>query len=347
MILKDISAEEFCSEVIQNNYNIIVYGYGVIGKIVAPYFLKKYNLQEKVLFFVDADKHKQGYKDDVFLGSIQVREPEKMLDVNKKIVILVTGSRCKGIIEYIEKQPRFLNTNVYLLPLMLEKESRKSEKISPYRISEEQLIPKKIHYCWFGGAAMSPEMQKCLESWQRFCPDYEIIRWDETNYDIKKYKFTQQAYELKKWAFLSDMARLDILYENGGIYLDTDVELIRNLDDMLYQPGFCGIEKWGVLNSGGGCGAIRHNSMIAEMLEFRKQISLLYLDDCSNMESSGYYESVPFIRLGYVPNNTLQVVRDMVIYPSDVFHPYDYMTKKCIISENTYSIHHFSESWVK
>ena len=94
------------------------------------------------------------------------------------------------------------------------------------------MIPKKIHYCWFGGNPMPEKDKKCIESWKRYCPDYEIIRWDESNYDVSKNRYMKEAYEEKKWGFVPDYARLDIIYNEGGIYLDTDVELVKNLDDL-------------------------------------------------------------------------------------------------------------------
>ena len=94
----------------------------------------------------------------------------------------------------------------------------------------EMSIPKKISYCWFGGNPLPEKITKCIESWKKYCPDYEIIRWDETNYDVNKIPFVRDAYKEKKWAFVSDYARLDIIYNQGGIYLDTDVELVKNID---------------------------------------------------------------------------------------------------------------------
>ena len=104
------------------------------------------------------------------------------------------------------------------------------------------MIPKKIHYCWFGGNEMPEVVIKCIKSWKEIMPDYEIIRWDESNYDVKKCKFISDAYAEKKWAFVSDYARLDILYDHGGIYLDTDVEVLKSLNDLLDLDGFCGFE---------------------------------------------------------------------------------------------------------
>ena len=89
-------------------------------------------------------------------------------------------------------------------------------------------IPKIIHYCWFGDGPISPESRKCMESWKKYCPDYKIIEWNEQNFDISQNRYAQQAYEAKKYAFVSDYVRLAVLYEYGGIYLDTDVETLRN-----------------------------------------------------------------------------------------------------------------------
>jgi hypothetical protein len=156
----------------------------------------------------------------------------------------------------------------------------------------------------------------------------------------------RQAYEVGKWAFVSDVARLDILYHHGGIYIDTDVELIKNLDSLLYQFGFCGVEKWRILNSGGCCGAIAEHPMIGKMLEYRKKIEFIYSNGSINIESSGTYESIPCLLEGFKPNNMLQEINGLTIYPSDFFHPYDYMTDRCDITENTYAIHHFAGSWM-
>ena len=208
------------------------------------------------------------------------------------------------------------------------------------------IIPKVIHYCWFGRGKMSDKMREYMESWKRCCPEYEIKEWNEDNYDINRYQYTNQAYKHKKWAFVSDVARLDILYENGGIYMDTDVELIKNLDELLYQPAFCGVEKWRHINTGGCCGAVAKHTAIRKMLECRMEIPFENPDGSFNMESSGSYETMPLMEDGYVPDNHIQIIDGMTIYPSDFFHPFDYMSKEIRMTENTYSIHHFEGSWI-
>ena len=135
-------------------------------------------------------------------------------------------------------------------------------------------IPKIIHYCWFGGGPINPESRKCIESWKKYCPDYKIIEWNEQNFEISQNRYAQQAYEAKKYAFVSDYVRLAVLYRYGGIYLDTDVELVRPLDELLEHKGFIGMEHsapspYGrtlLVNTGSGVGAEPGCEMIGKML---------------------------------------------------------------------------------
>ena len=130
------------------------------------------------------------------------------------------------------------------------------------------MIPKKIHYCWFGGKELPEEAKRCIESWKKYCPDYEIIQWNENNYNINKNEYTKYTYENKKFAFLTDYVRLDVIYNEGGIYLDTDVELLKSLDDLLDCDGYIGMEQVGTINTGQGFGAIKGHPFIKENKEF-------------------------------------------------------------------------------
>ena len=136
------------------------------------------------------------------------------------------------------------------------------------------MIPKIIHYCWFGGNEIPENDKKCIESWKKYCPDYKIIRWDESNYDYKKNSYMREAYEAKKWGFVPDYARLDIIYNYGGIYLDTDVELLKSLDEILDCEGFFGFESENLVNLGLGFGAVKGNEIIRDMM---LQLSLIHI----------------------------------------------------------------------
>ena len=208
------------------------------------------------------------------------------------------------------------------------------------------MIPKKIHYCWFGGNPLPDDAKKCIESWKKYCPDYEIIRWDESNYNVRKNIFLAQAYDTKKYGFIPDYARLEVLYEYGGIYLDTDVELVRNIDDLLYQEAFCSVEKWQGLNFGGCSGAIKGHKSLEPFLEKWSRRSLIRTDGTIDNTSSGLIDTSVALNAGYRINGNNQMVNGMNIYSYDYFHPYDYMTGKLEMTNDTHSIHHFNGGWL-
>lgn len=207
------------------------------------------------------------------------------------------------------------------------------------------MIPKVIHYCWFGGKPLPEEYKKNIETWKKFMPDYKIIKWDETNYDYNKIKFTKEAYESKKWAFVTDYARLDIIYNYGGIYLDTDVEVIKKFDDLLNNKAFMGIESGNYINTGLGFGAIaKHKGIKANMKEYEK---MSFYDD----EGLEKMINCPMITTNLLKKNgakldgNIENVMDICIYPMEFFCPLDYYTGKMKITSNTYSIHKYSMSW--
>lgn len=346
MILKETTIEEFVQEIEQNDFKIVIYGNGVIGKVTIPYVVREKKLEERVLFLADSDVNKQGKTVSIGSRRIEILSPEYLKETDESFVLLITASRYQGILDYLNQFTCLDSVQGYLLPQMFARSTRNLERYGKIRKTSDPVIPKKIHYCWFGKGEIPGDMQACMNSWKKYCPDYEIIRWDESNYDLDKYAYTRQAYLHGKWAFVSDVARLEILYQNGGIYMDTDVEIIRNLDDLLYQPGFCGVEKWRTINTGGGCGAICGHPVIEKMLEERKKSPFEYPDGKLNLESSGCYETLPLLEQGFLPNNSVQEIHDMTIYSSDFFHPYDYMTGELCITENTYGIHHFMGTWL-
>ena len=130
------------------------------------------------------------------------------------------------------------------------------------------MIPKIINYCWFGGNELPKETQKCIASWKKYCPDYQIIEWNESNFDIHCHPFVESAYNSKAWAFVSDYARLKVIYDNGGIYLDTDVRILKNLDFLLQNEMYIGIQQQGeYCNTGLGFGAYKHHPIVKQMME--------------------------------------------------------------------------------
>ncbi|MBZ0312896.1 hypothetical protein K7185_10460 [Clostridium butyricum] len=343
MVLKNLSLKNFIYNISKNKNQLILFGSGVLANTFIKY-IEKLNIDIKIKYIVDNDINKHGKV--IEACDLKIYNPEVLDNIeNKKIVILITSSYYYEIVKQLDICSNLYNVDCYILPIMYATNLNKS-KNQIINKHHNMLIPKKIHYMWFGTKKLPYNLQKCVDSWKKFCPDYEIIRWNESNYDILKCEYTSQAYERKAWGFIPDYARLDILYEHGGIYMDTDVELIKNLDEMLYQKAFCSIEKWNVINFGGCSGSIPGNSGIEKILNIRKNIKFVNEDGSLNTMASGYYDTLPFINEGYIFNGKNQCVEDMNIYAYDYFHPYDYMTGKLELTENTFGIHHFNGGWI-
>lgn len=207
------------------------------------------------------------------------------------------------------------------------------------------MIPKKIHYCWFGGKEKPKLAKKCIDSWKKFCSDYEIIEWNESNFDVSKYPYTKYCFDNKKWAFLSDFARLIVVYENGGIYLDTDVEVLKSFDNLLDLPAFYGFEISNCVNTGHGFGAEKGNetvsSMINQYLNLRANDNNEYpLTVCTELNTSA------LLGYGLKLNGQKQDLGKAVVFPMEYFNPYDNPTGVLTKTENTYSIHWYGKSWL-
>lgn len=207
------------------------------------------------------------------------------------------------------------------------------------------MIPKIIHYCWYGGKPLPELAQKCLESWHKYCPDYEIIRWDESNTDLVSNQYVKEAYESKKWAFITDYVRLKALYEVGGIYMDTDVQVIASLDAFLTNKGFSGFENENQVPTG-IMAAEKGNQFIGYLLHDYDNRHFLDADGKPDLKTNVDTITEISLEKGLRLNNKYQVVEDFTFYPSDFFCPKDSRTLKIHLTENTVTIHHFAGSWV-
>lgn len=208
------------------------------------------------------------------------------------------------------------------------------------------MIPKKIHYCWFSGRPVPKEFEKYIDSWKKYCPDYEIIRWDESNYDVTKNAYMASAYKEKRWGFVPDYARFDIIYREGGIYLDTDVELIKPLDELLDNHCYLGFETTDIINAGLGFGAEKGNPVIGALRDMYEDISFYNEDGSLNLVPSPTYITNCLVKQGVRLDGSLKRQEQLTVYPVDYFAPKDYCTGILRLSDNTYSIHHFSCTWM-
>lgn len=224
------------------------------------------------------------------------------------------------------------------------------------------MIPKKIHYCWFGHSPLPKSAEKCIASWRKFFPDYEIIEWNEDNYDVRKIPYIAQAYDAKKYAFVSDYARFDILYQHGGVYFDTDVEVIRSFDDVLERGAFMGCEIDGLRSAqteqgvvkksviavapGLGLGATQGLQLYKDILGFYAGQQFFNPDGSLNTKTVVKYTTEVLMTSGLLDTEGIQKVGDITVYPAEYFNPLDSVTGQLNKTENTHSIHWYTASWM-
>lgn len=199
------------------------------------------------------------------------------------------------------------------------------------------MIPKKIHYCWFGKNEKSELIKNCIESWKKYCSDCEIIEWNESNFDVNQNIYTKEAYEKQKWAFVSDYARLWAVYNYGGIYLDTDVELIKNIDFVFDNENFFCYENDTYINTGLGFGAVEKSKIVKEIMSDYDNIHFI--------QKNGKLDLTP------CPQRNTKILNNIdknlfVTYPKEMFNPIDYNTKVKNITDRTVAIHWYGSSWM-
>lgn len=207
-------------------------------------------------------------------------------------------------------------------------------------------IPKVIYYCWFGNGKIPRLAEKCIESWKKYCPDYEIVCISEENFDIEQNRYAKEAYDAKKWAFVSDYARLKVLYDNGGIYFDTDVELIKPIDDLINENGYMGFDDNGVVSTGLGFACEKGNELVGHILRDYDNIPFLLPDGSYDLTPCPDRNIKVMEKLGMDLKNQNQLFMGIKMLPEDYLCPVKYYTGKKKITKNTYSIHHFCASWI-
>ncbi len=202
------------------------------------------------------------------------------------------------------------------------------------------MIPKKIHYCWFGPGSKPPKALQCIDSWQKYAPDYELVEWNEDAFDVLLNAYTAFCYDIGKFAFLSDYVRLWAVYQQGGIYFDTDVELLKSPDFLLQDGCFIGFESKNYVNTGAGFGAEPGHPAVKAMLDQYDTVLPGQLISCPQLNTQA------LLPLGLKLTNELQRLSDVTVYPSEYFNPLNDNTGKLDVTPNTVSIHWYSKSWL-
>ena len=213
------------------------------------------------------------------------------------------------------------------------------------------MIPKIIHYCWFGRNPLPSSAKRCINSWKKYLPDYEIKEWNEDNFDVNSIPYTRDAYAAKKYAFVSDYARFWVLYHYGGVYFDTDVEVIRPMNDIIAKGPFMGWEKPGSTGAfsiapGLGLAANKEQPLYQEILHGFEHLN--FYDENGERNK---YSMIPLVtdlltQKGLKKDGSMQVIDDVILYPSEFLCPMEYFTGKVSITDNTYAIHWYTMTWL-
>lgn len=213
------------------------------------------------------------------------------------------------------------------------------------------MIPKTIHYCWFGHNPLPEKARRCIDSWRRYMPDYEILEWNEDNFDVNSIPYTAEAYAAGKYAFVSDYARFRILYEHGGLYFDTDVEVIRSFDDIIARGAFMGFEndctpsRMGDVAPGLGLGVEAAHPLYKAFLDYYSHLRFIDGKGRPDFTTIVAYTTDVLIRHGLENRPGIQTVDGITIYPAEYFNPFEWKTGLPRPTQHTHSIHWYEQSW--
>lgn len=323
-----------------------VYGYGA-GKYLDNFCVRNADI------FIEKYLHKLVAKDtgikkiaNTCLEVISLDELKRTVQ-QKDIILLTTSGYYVDIISELDSCLEFDGIEVYILTFMENDYGCQSIDWELYGKcrQEKEVIPRIIHYCWFGKKEIPQRLKSYMQSWKKYCPDYEIVCWSEDNYDIAKNRYVSEAYKCGKWAFVSDYVRLDVINEYGGIYLDTDVELVKPLDELLHFNGFIGFETQTLVATGLGFGSKKDNIVLQKILEYYQRIQ--EQEGKLDFKPCPFVETDVLIGCGLKKNNRLQKLEDdFLVLPTSFLGGMNLGTRKIEISENTYSIHHYSGTWL-
>ncbi len=298
---------------------------------------------KKLAGLIDADANKTGTKRYVQGKEVEIFSIESFIKAKPQNAhIIITTKAYYDVVQKLNKIKELDDVECYIYFFMC---NMCDEKID-FCKGDKFKIPPVIHYCWFGRKDMPDLYKRCIDSWHIHCPDYEIKEWNESNCDLDENLYSRQAYSVKKYGFVPDYFRLKIIFENGGIYLDTDVEIIKNLDPLRYDEGFCGLQYPAQADFGLGFGAVKGNRIIRKLMETYEGLEFIEKDGKYNEKASPSYQTYDLERLGMKKCNRKQYIDDFCIYPTWVLSPINIYVNSMQITEDTYTIHYYEGSWV-
>lgn len=343
MVKKKLLIAELKKELV--NKRCIIFGTGIQGQR-AFLFMENWGLRECVTAFADNDPNKQKTGIEIEGKCYPVFSAQQLsARVDEKTVILIASIYHKEISEQLRLALAEKECVVVSLDEVANAELEQSAYPAVVREYETPVIPKIIHYAWFGGE--EPEyVKRNVAHWKVLCPEYEIIKWNEKNYDITKNKYMLQAYEQRQWGFVPDYLRLDVIHQYGGIYLDTDIEMIKKPDELLYQNCFGSVDASLTMNLGCGFGARPYSIALEKHLEYYAELAFLLKDGSPDKTSCNTHSFRLLSKYGIKIDNKLQKVLDMWIYPMS-FQGADQYNRVRKITDQTFWVHYGNMSWFK
>lgn len=349
MEIRDFSIQELV-DYAHNGGKIVCFG---AGQALKTFIVSLQDYSVEVIISDVLDNNTKLWGTQILLGDRwkEVKKPDEYLKTIKSHTVIVVT--CQYLYEIKRQIDEFdnLSGSIVFYGFVLDRYCDFRLSIGDMNAKivsgESKKIPKIIHYCWFGRNTIPEHYKEWMKSWKKYCPDYEIIEWNEDNYDVMKNRYIAEAYEVKKWGFVPDYARLDIVYEHGGIYLDTDVEVVRPLDSLLGQKAFAGFQDCYNVALGLGFGSEKNNPIIKIMRDDYDGRDFINQDGSLNLKSSPAYQTECLRKNGLKLNGKFQEMDNINIYPKVFFSPMNHYNRQIRCNKNTFTIHHFDGSWVE
>ncbi len=328
--------------------DVVCYGAGkMLDEMSAS--LTDLPIVSRSLHIVDGDENKIGSIRRLFDRGIYIQKPDLTIQNMHSPIVLITSAAIVDIIDILEG---YNKDDLEVFSFLMMRKAKYDKELISIEDREEILgsfetmqIPKRIHYFWFGCHDIPDEYKKNIETWNKYCPSYEIIRWDESNCNINENRYAREAYDKGKYGFVPDYFRLKKVYEYGGIYLDTDVELLKPLDDLLYLTAYAGFEDNEKVALGVGFGAIKGFPLLKEMYQVYEDISFIKDDGSLNTIASPVYQTAILKKHGLICDGGMQIVDNMTILPMNYLTVQSNHTGKRYITSKSFSIHKYAASW--
>lgn len=321
------------SQIIEDR-NIVCFGAGKNFKT----FLNAYRgLKKNIICILDNNKNLSG----TTVEGLPVHSIDDFMQRNMKDFILMITSinYAYEIVSQLDQLRVFDGIDAYIHVW----NNCYNEKHEFEFLKGKQKIPKIIHYAWFGRNPIPKHLQVYIDTWKKFCPDYQIIRWDESNYDISKNRYMKQAYEARQYGFVSDYVRLDVVKNYGGTYLDVDVELLKNLDPLLCYDFYCGFEIFCLITTG-MYGAQRGHPLLDKLIQPYENMEFIH-DGVINKTTCDIYNTQVLVAEGFYREDSYQLKDGIAIFPREVFYPGGGLNALNLRSKNSFALHHYEGSW--